>query len=325
MRFHAEVNGSGAACVITLQDNETGCRAEIYAFGSLLNCFGTGTYSDFFNVIHGFTSPEDAGANLTAGFRGAKLSPFVCRLRNGAYSFDGTSYKVGRYYFGEHAIHGLLYNAVFSVKEISATYHSASVVLAYDYPGNDPGFPFPYRMQIDWTLVAGGRLHSVTSVINRHTSPIPIADGWHPYFALGDTIDDCVLTFNCRQRLAYDEDLMPAGGFVPDERFLKGCHLANVALDTAFVPEQGEKASCTLHNSKLRLTVEAGENYPYLQFYTPPGRKSIAIENLSSAPDSFNNGVGAMVLSAGEERIFANSYRVELLEPGAIPPRKRSR
>lgn len=323
MRFHAVVDGSGAASVITLRDQEAGCRAEIYAFGSLLNCFGTGTYSNFTNIIHGFASPQDAQTNLTTEFRGAKLSPFVCRLRYGSYTFNGVPYKVDRYYFGEHAIHGLLYNAVFTVKEMGSTGDSAFVLLEYNYAGDDPGFPFPYRMQVCRTLQEGGRLHSVTSVTNKHSSPIPIADGWHPYFAPGETIDDCVLTFNCRQKLAYGEDLMPAGGFISDERFLNGCSLANLELDTAFVPPEGERATCTLQNNKVRLTVEAGENYPYLQFYTPPGRKSIAIENLSSAPDSFNNGVGAMVLPAGETRRFSTMYRVELLESDPTPQQKQ--
>jgi Galactose mutarotase and related enzymes len=50
------------------------------------------------------------------------------------------------------------------------------------------------------------------------------------------------------------------------------------------------------------------ENYPYLQVYTPPHRQSIAIENLSAAPDVFNNRMGLIELEPGERIGFSCSY-----------------
>jgi aldose 1-epimerase len=45
-------------------------------------------------------------------------------------------------------------------------------------------------------------------------------------------------------------------------------------------------------------------NYPYLQLYTPPSRDALSIENLSAAPDAFNNGLGLTILEPGQKVDF---------------------
>jgi aldose 1-epimerase len=45
--------------------------------------------------------------------------------------------------------------------------------------------------------------------------------------------------------------------------------------------------------------------------YTPPHRRSIAIENLSSAPDAFNNGIGLISLDPDHTRTFSVRYVIE--------------
>jgi aldose 1-epimerase len=46
-----------------------------------------------------------------------------------------------------------------------------------------------------------------------------------------------------------------------------------------------------------------------LQVFIPDHRQSIAIENLSSAPDSFNNKMGLVILPPGQSRSFKVFYR----------------
>ena len=59
---------------------------------------------------------------------------------------------------------------------------------------------------------------------------------------------------------------------------------------------------------KVQIEFHPEESYPYLQIYTPEHRKSIAIENLSGAPDAFNNGMGLKVLQPGELATFTTKY-----------------
>ena len=66
---------------------------------------------------------------------------------------------------------------------------------------------------------------------------------------------------------------------------------------------------CTVENAKYKLQVTPITNYPYLQLYTPPDRKSIAIENLSGAPDCFNNKMGLQELQPQKKIIFETAYQ----------------
>lgn len=61
---------------------------------------------------------------------------------------------------------------------------------------------------------------------------------------------------------------------------------------------------------KVQLEIRPDKQYPYLQIYTPPHRNSIAIENLSAAPDAFNNKMGLITLQPGENIIFTTTYKI---------------
>jgi aldose 1-epimerase len=64
---------------------------------------------------------------------------------------------------------------------------------------------------------------------------------------------------------------------------------------------------------KLQVEIRPGRQYPYLQVYTPDHRNSIAIENLSAPPDTFNNKIGLITLQPEERIIFTTSYKISKL------------
>jgi aldose 1-epimerase len=64
---------------------------------------------------------------------------------------------------------------------------------------------------------------------------------------------------------------------------------------------------------KIQLEIHTDESYPYLQFYTPSHRNSIAIENISGAPNAFNNGMGFQILIPGETAAYKTCYKISLL------------
>lgn len=311
MAFELFVQGSGEKTVILLKDGETNCEAEIYAFGGLLNAFRLPVNNQLISVINGFDSVDDAMANITKGFRSAKLSPFVCRMYKGNYFIDDTAYTVEKHFLSGHAIHGLLYDAVFSVKETVADTEKATVSLAYAYDGTLAGYPFPYAMEICWQLEKNNRLTVTTSVTNQSSEAIPLADGWHPYFQLGGQADEWHLQFDSRQQFEFNAELIPTGNKTDDTRFLEGASLLGIQLDNAFeLLRSIARPKCVLQNQQLLLTIEPDKSYPVLQVYIPPHRKSIAIENLSGIPDNFNNRIGLIMLPQGETRKFSTSYHV---------------
>lgn len=313
MSFEVLIDRSAQYPVVTLRNKVSGAEAEVYGFGGLLNAFRLPVEGLLVNVIEGFASIADAIANITHGFKSAKLSPYVCRLHKGSYAFRNRSFKVNGFYMGEHAIHGLIYNRSFDIIDIIEDDTQAAITMQYQYNGSDEGYPFPFTMQVQWKLSDGGpsgdRLTVVTSFTNRHHDAVPLSDGWHPYFTLGNNLDECSLQFNTGLQVAFSKDLLPTGDTVADQRFVHGTSLKGIELDNCFLLDPAKEPSrCILQNGRLRLIIEPDASYPYLQIYTPSHRKSIAIENLSSAPDAFNNGIGLVVVNSGEKKEFSTSY-----------------
>jgi aldose 1-epimerase len=72
---------------------------------------------------------------------------------------------------------------------------------------------------------------------------------------------------------------------------------------------------CVLRNParKVQVEIHPSASYPYLQIFTPEHRKSIAIENLSAAPDAFNNGMGLKVLEPDEAADFSTTFKIKFL------------
>src|SRR5882724_2794081 len=113
MAFETSVLPQPGHPVITLTDLETGCQAEIYGFGGLLNAFKIPIGKGLINVVDGFSSVQDAINNITNGFKSTKLSPFVCRMNKGEYVFENKTYTIQKFFLAGHAIHGLVYDAAF--------------------------------------------------------------------------------------------------------------------------------------------------------------------------------------------------------------------
>jgi aldose 1-epimerase len=243
------------------------------------------------------------------GFRSAKMSPYVCRLYKGQYTHLNTTYTMDRFYKGEHAIHGIMYDAEFIVQATEANEHQATVILVHHYLGSDQGYPFPFTMYVKWILEKNNKVSVQTTIQNNATVPIPIADGWHPYFTLGESIDNCTLQFASKGKMEYDKDLLPTGNMIEDARFSNGLKIGSLQLDDGYALDT-ENSSCTLQNEQFILKINPSSLYPYLQLYIPPDRNSMAIENLSGAPNAFNNKMGLQLLKPQDNIVFETSYQV---------------
>lgn len=311
MSFSANVSDFGKRAVVSLKENETGTSVEVFSFGALLNRFSIVHDDAPFNVVDGFLSLDDAVENLTPFFKSAKLSPFACRVKNGNYKFGNDIYQLSKYSSSGNAMHGLIYDADYSVKTCEADDKRAAVTLQYLYDNGFEGFPFRYQSNIEYKLEEGNRLTVTTTIENKDDKLMPIVDGWHPYFTLGDSIDEYQVEFQSKEMLEFDDDLIPTGRTVPYEEFGSLRMFGPTKFDNCFTLNFGEcPPMCVLRNKERKLQLEfyPERSYPYLQIYTPDHRKSIAIENLSAAPDAFNNGMGLKVISEGESTSFAVTF-----------------
>lgn len=248
-------------------------------------------------------------------FCNAKLSPFAGRIREGEFTFNSVAHQLTKNYPEENnACHGFVYDRTFSVIERTIDENFASCTLEYSYPGNLPGYPFAYLIQLTYLLSQDG-LACTTIIKNNSSKQMPLSDGWHFYFDLGVDIDNLKLkTENC-ELMELDANMIPTGKRKMFSEFTEEKIIGDTKFDSCFKLHVIEKAETHLISNakKLDLTIwqEVGEGkYQYLVIYTPPDRKTIAIEPMTSNINSFNNGEGLIILNPNET--FTASFGISL-------------
>ncbi|MEO8711692.1 MAG: aldose 1-epimerase, partial [Parafilimonas sp.] len=192
--------------------------------------------------------------------------------------------------------------------------NAAFVTLQYEYQKEDKGFPFNYTCTITYSLEKDNSLSIRTSVKNNSETQMPLCDGWHPYFTLGAKVNELSFEMNADKMLVFNERLVPTGEIIPYKKFQQPEILDDTFLDNCFLLNDNNKPAFVLRNnsSGLELSIQPDKSYPYLQIYTPPHRNSIAIENLSAAPDAFNNKIGLAILKPGETCSFKTVYSASI-------------
>ena len=291
MSFSIDIQSLSDFKRIRIANQSINAHIDIISKGGLLNSWVNSTL----DIIDGNDFGQGWENFEAHGFKSGKMNPYSCRLYNGKYEHDQKHYHIEKFYLGDHALHGVLYDALFEIESTHIQSDSAYVILKYDYHKEDPGFPFEYQVQIKWIFSEDNKVTVQTIIHNKDHVSFPMMDGWHPYFSIGNSIDDCTLQFTNKGMLAYNAALIPTGEILKNNQFEKGLALAGVELDNGFIVDD-ENPNCILENTKYKLVIHPDHHYPYLQLYTPPGRKSIAIENLSGAPDCFNNKMGLHIM-----------------------------
>ncbi len=298
----------GSYAAYDLHDPRTGALARVVpAYGATLVALrlpapGAGAAQD---VLVG--PPPSAWPN-DPKFRSSLLLPFVNRIRDGRYTANGQPYQLP---LNEPAravaLHGFVFHQPFSVVAQAATAEYAYLTLAYDAPGTVPGYPFPFRVEITYTLAANG-LAIKWRAQNTGSTALPLGVGWHPYFQLGGLIDELVITAPVHGAVATDPDrLLPTGGLEAAPDFKGGFMLGPHFIDQTFTleaPLAGGIIETTLYRpatgQRLTLWQDAGpDQFTFLHLYTDPSRTMLALEPVSSAPDAFNTGQGLLRLEPG--------------------------
>ncbi len=308
-----EVNTNGLQQVV-LTDPTTQTEVIVLpAYGAMLHAFSVQTKNGQHNVIDNYSDAEALEKNLASSFKSSKLSPFACRIPGGKYVYDGEDFEFENKFMDGSAIHGLLYNKPFKKISPFADEQKASVAFRYHYKEEDNGYPFDYTCEIRYTLLPQNTLQVQTTIINLDDLPIPMSDGWHPYFALGGKLNNWLLYFGANGMLEFDERLVPTGKLLPYDGFAEEKPVGDTMLDNCFTLTGDDSyAACTLRNATngLQLNIFPDASYPFLQIFTPDHRNSIAIENLSAAPNAFNNHIGLLMLQPRHTHTFTVHYKV---------------
>lgn len=301
--------------LIQLVDNSTATVVEILPkYGAILQAFTANIHGKNINVIDGHGNAVECNTAIEAnGFKSCKLSPFVCRINNATYTYQQQQYTIQKFLLGNNALHGLLYNVPFTITQQYSDAQKASISLQHQYNGSDSGYPFAFTCTITYTLYSQNVLQIQTVITNNAALPIPVQDGWHPYFTLGKTIDALQLAFDSDMQFIFDNDMIPTGKTIPFNAFKIPTAIGPVKYDDCFLLHfNNEQSIITLADNEqgVKIKITAEKSYPYLQIYTPPHRQSIAIENLSSPPDGFNNGIDLIILPPLAQHLFSTTYQI---------------
>ena len=233
-------------------------------------------------------------------FKGAKLLPFPNRINNGQYLFNGKSYQLP-VKFGRHALHGFMYDKTLRVAKEISNDDQASLELEYVYDATIKGYPFKFQAILTYCLMRDNGFQYKTKITNLGPYPMPVGDGWHPYFRTEGKVDRMYVKIPAESRIEADADMIPTGKFI-HESYADSFQIGNRELSAGFVMKKTSGRIVTeLYdpevNVKICIWQETGkQKYNYLQVFIPPSRNSIAIEPMTCAADAFNNKMGLIVL-----------------------------
>ena len=238
---------------------------------------------------------------------GITLMPWPNRVEDGIWRYEGREMRLD---ITEpergNAIHGLLRNTAYRVRERSASSVTLGAVV---YPQH--GYPFQLDTAVTHALTAQGM--TVThEVRNLSDAAAPVAVGAHPYLRIGDLpVEELTLELAAATRFEVTDrqnarDQHPVDG--TDYDYRAGRVIGDAVLDDGF----GGVPAGSVH----RLSASDGravelwhdDEFAYAQVFTnrrfPDGsggtKLALAVEPMTAPANAFNSGLGVRWLVPGE-------------------------
>lgn len=166
-------------------------------------------------------------------------------------------------------------------------------------------FPYPHRLATEVTL-ADDALTLQTTLTATTATPVPVAFGYHPYFALpGVPRAEWEIELPVDQRLVLDENLIPTGEQEPPG-FRAGA-LEDRSLDDAYtMPERPRPF--TVSGGGRTVGVEFLEGYTHAQVFAPEGQELICFEPMTAPGNALVSHDGLRLAPPGEP--FTAAFRI---------------
>lgn len=255
------------------------------------------------DFLQGYT--DEAALDSLKWARSGWLYPFPNRLRDGQYLWQGKHYQfpLNDEATG-NAIHGMLLGASMQLQSVHLGVDAVSVSCAYTDQGTNSSYPFPFHIEITYSLTRKGVFSARVDLENRGPVPAPFGLGWHPYFRVGEEpVDTWKLQVPQGEVALVDERMLPTGAY---RQLLIGPELQAIEKRTfdSCLRLKTEPATLELRGSRGVIHWKQ-TNFPFLQLFTPEVRNSIAIEPMTCGVDALNTGEGLLVLAPGARRTFS--------------------
>ena len=289
--------------IIELRNTQRGEKAHI-----LPECGGT-----LIQLFEHIRLPGSGPIHQNAYHPSALLAPWVNRVRNGNYSFQGRNYQlpITEPTLG-NAIHGFLARKPFEIIEKKVIDNQAKLVLQHSYTGDYPGFPFPFDFQLTYELHTNGHFFIRFGIKNTGEHQMPFAIGWHPYFTFPDAdLSDLEISFSPQSKFLSDSQMIPLREEMVE--YTEPVDLAKESLDNVFRLREAEFHTTTLTNKRTHASLYIKQHvadFPFLVVYAPENEACIAIEPMTANTDAFNTLDG--LKSLGPEDRFSSEVEIWL-------------
>ena len=249
-------------------------------------------------MVDGYEADE-----LAASGRGQLLIPWPNRIEDGTYEFDNRRHQLPldepeR----QNAIHGLVRWSAWRIAERETD----SAALEYVQHAQ-PGYPFSLALRVEYRLSDNG-LTVQTTATNIGAETAPYGMGAHPYLAVGGgLVDAAELKVPAGSVLEANERGIPVGAAPvqgTDLDFREMRAIGAMKLDHGFTDLEGGPdglARVELTADGRQTTLWVDDAYPYLMVFTGDtlpdgGRRSVAVEPMTCAPNAFRSGDGLIRL-----------------------------
>jgi aldose 1-epimerase len=254
------------------------------------------------SVLDGYSTPEELIEGKWS--KNIILLPYPNRLRDGRYTHEGKTYQFDLTNPStQNSIHGFGANAPMSVDSAWSNGKEAGLTCSWQHKGTHAAYPFPFTAEITMIL-RGGKFEMTMAFKNDGDVEIPVGLGWHPYFKMSEKAYDSSLRMPDCQFIHIDDRMLPTGEKTPFTLFKRLTPIKNNTLDNGFyINDQTKNAETVLASEHGRLTFwqETGfQKWNFLQVFTPPHHKSVAIEPMTCNIDAFNTGDGLVMLKPSE-------------------------
>ncbi|TVR00624.1 MAG: hypothetical protein EA403_11325 [Spirochaetaceae bacterium] len=320
--FSIDAEARDGIQILWLTDAASGSRAGVLpAVGATLWSLALQTVGEASNCDELLAGDPLSQINDNPWFRGRILFPFNDRIPEGRYRFGDRTYQlaINDRESGD-AIHGMVHNQPFQVVDSQVDPDFARVVLRFGFDeGRFPGYPFAAELDVGYTLTRD-RLEIAFTARNSGGRVCPVAVGMHPYVRTQPAVDAAALRCPSEAWVEVDERLLPTGALPATtgtpfdfEAFRSLSHRElDIGLLRGYAAERSQTAAAVTEVRRQTDTVvieQDARGFPYTQLFIPPDRGSIAVEPITAATNSFNDGrLGLRVLAPGEE--FEARYAV---------------
>ena len=213
------------------------------------------------------------------------LAPFANRLDQDAFYANGKKYnfdmELGNVR-GAIPIHGFLTGTsawkVVAVKADAKGAWITSKLDFYKYPDYMKQFPFAHILTMTYRL-ANGALEVRTRIDNLSAEPMPVAIGFHPYFALSDSVrQDWTLEAPARTHWLLSDTKVPTGQTEPSENFFGGdphavplSRFAVRDIDDVFSDLERDaqgRGTFTVHGARQSIGLTIGPKFRAMLIYS---------------------------------------------------------